>query len=62
MECLASASSTSIFMFVTGLLCLFNVHTVLSGELTFELPDNERMCFFEHIKESLKSTLEFQVS
>uniref|UniRef100_A0A0L8GJP4 GOLD domain-containing protein n=1 Tax=Octopus bimaculoides TaxID=37653 RepID=A0A0L8GJP4_OCTBM len=61
MECLASTSSTSMFVFVTGLLCLFNVHTVLSGELTFELPDNERMCFFESIKEGLKSTLEFQV-
>ncbi|XP_029644670.1 transmembrane emp24 domain-containing protein 7 isoform X2 [Octopus sinensis] len=61
MECLASTSSTSMFVFVTGLLCLLNVHTVLSGELTFELPDNERMCFFESIKEGLKSTLEFQV-
>ena len=31
------------------------------GELTFELPDNERQCFFEKVDKGVESTLEFQV-
>jgi len=31
------------------------------GELTFELPDNEKQCFYEEIGKDVKSTLEFQV-
>ena len=34
---------------------------VFAGELTFELPDNERQCFFEQISKGVQSTLEFQV-
>ena len=32
-----------------------------ASELTFELPDNERMCFHEIIDAGVKCTLEFQV-
>ena len=32
-----------------------------AGELTFELPDNERQCFHEVIEKGVKSTIEFQV-
>ena len=35
---------------------------VLAGELTFELPDNEKQCFHEIIDKGTKSTIEFQVS
>lgn len=35
--------------------------TVLAGEYTFELPDNEKQCFHEVIDKGTKSTLEFQV-
>jgi len=31
-------------------------------EFTFELPDNEKMCFYEMLKKDVKCTLEFQVS
>lgn len=41
-------------------LCLL-IHLGLASELTFELPDNEKQCFFEEIKKDTKSTLEFQV-
>lgn len=34
----------------------------LAGELTFELPDNERMCFYENVPKGEQATLEFQVS
>lgn len=34
---------------------------VFGGELTFELPDNEKQCFFELIDKDVESTLEFQV-
>ena len=30
-------------------------------ELTFELPDNAKECFFEVIEEGTEATLEFQV-
>ncbi|KAK7095953.1 transmembrane emp24 domain-containing protein 3-like [Littorina saxatilis] len=39
----------------------FLAHDVLCGELTFELPDNEKMCFHEEIDKGVESTLEFQV-
>ena len=31
-------------------------------ELTFELPDNAKECFFEVIEKGTEATLEFQVS
>ena len=31
-------------------------------ELTFELPDNEKQCFYEDIKAGEKTSVEFQVS
>ncbi|XP_064596486.1 transmembrane emp24 domain-containing protein 7-like [Liolophura sinensis] len=49
----------SAFTLIT-LLVVFVAH-VLCGELTFELPDNERECFFEHIEKGIQCTLEFQV-
>lgn len=35
---------------------------VLCEELTFNLPDNDKMCFYEDIDANVKCTLEFQVS
>ena len=32
-----------------------------AGEMTFELPDNEKQCFFEEIDKDVECTLEFQV-
>lgn len=34
----------------------------LGTELTFELPDNAKQCFYEDITTGTKCTLEFQVS
>lgn len=34
---------------------------VLGSELTFELPDNAKQCFYEDIITGTKCTLEFQV-
>lgn len=34
---------------------------VLGSELTFELPDNAKQCFYEDIIMGTKCTLEFQV-
>ena len=47
-----------LYIFSLILMC---ISLVRSGELTFELPDNERMCFFEEIEKGLECTLEFQV-
>ena len=45
------------------IFCAFFVISAFGGELTFELPDNEKQCFFENIDElNVESTLEFQVS
>ena len=35
---------------------------VLATELTFELPDNQRQCFYEVIDKGVKCTLEYQVN
>jgi len=49
-------------------LCLILVISLVSdyqadaGELTFELPDNEKMCFHEHVEKGVECVLEFQVS
>lgn len=37
------------------------VSQVTSSELTFELPDNEKLCFHEVIDKDVKCTLEYQV-
>lgn len=40
------------------ILCLLPVECV---ELSFELEDNAKQCFYEDLKKGAKSTLEFQV-
>lgn len=46
-----------------GLLLLLNLGcAVLASEITFELPDNAKQCFYEEIMQGVKCTLEFQVS
>jgi len=32
-----------------------------AGEFTFELPDNEKMCFYETVKKGVECVLEYQV-
>jgi len=41
---------------------LLTLIAVECTELTFELEDNARQCFYEEIKKDTKGTLEFQVS
>ena len=46
-----------------ALLASFSaVHISYAVELTFELPDNEKQCFYEDIKAGEKTSVEFQVS
>ena len=48
---------------VVGLVvALLTLIAVEGTELTFELEDNARQCFYEDIKKDTKGTLEFQVS
>lgn len=48
---------------VVGLfVALLTLIAVECTELTFELEDNARQCFYEDIKKDTKGTLEFQVS
>ena len=47
-----------LLVFIVGFLS----HGVFCGEFTFELPDNEKMCFHEVIEKGVESTLEFQVN
>ena len=46
---------------IIALMVTYLAQTVFSGELTFELPDNEKMCFHETIEKGTSTTLEFQV-
>ena len=49
-----------IFCYVVCLALI--VVSSYGGELTFELPDNEKQCFYENIDElDLECTIEFQV-
>lgn len=48
---------------VVGLfVALLTLIAVECTELTFELEDNARQCFYEDIKKDSKGTIEFQVS
>lgn len=49
-------------VFVSLFVPLLTFITVECTELTFELEDNARQCFYEDIKKDAKGTLEFQVS
>ena len=56
-----SAASNSLKLLINIII----ISTVLRGnngvELTFELPDNAKECFYEVIDEGKTSTVEFQV-
>ncbi|XP_059205837.1 isocitrate dehydrogenase [NADP], mitochondrial-like isoform X2 [Centropristis striata] len=45
-----------------GLSCLLlNVFVVFGTELTFELPDNDKQCFYEELEKDVKFDIDFQV-
>lgn len=41
---------------------LLNVFVVFGTELTFELPDNQKQCFYEDLDKDVKFDIDFQVS
>ena len=46
-----------------GVCCLIlKVILVWSTEVTFELPDNDKQCFYEDIEDGVKFDIDFQVS
>jgi len=47
---------------IGSVVVLLTLIAVECTELTFELEDNARQCFYEEIKKDTKGTLEFQVS
>ena len=52
----------SHIFFLLGVVTLrLSVDQTDAGELTFELPDNEKMCFHEHVEKGVECVLEFQV-
>ncbi|ENN79102.1 transmembrane emp24 domain-containing protein 3 [Dendroctonus ponderosae] len=50
-----------ISSFVTLLILCCAYQEIVSTELTFELPDNAKQCFYEEIKANNTGSLEFQV-
>ncbi|XP_051235409.1 transmembrane emp24 domain-containing protein 3 [Dicentrarchus labrax] len=45
-----------------GLSCLLlHVFVVFGTELTFELPDNDKQCFYEELEKDVKFDIDFQV-
>jgi len=46
-------------------VCLCMLLTLIrfggASEFTFELPDNEKMCFYETVKKGVECVLEYQV-
>lgn len=43
-------------------LLLLGVYAVFGTELTFELSDNDKQCFYEELDEDTKFDIDFQVS
>lgn len=43
------------------LILIFKIEKIKSVQLTFELPDNERQCFYEDIKKGEETIVEYQV-
>ena len=52
-----------ITMIVYSFLCIISLILPLTGsvELTFELPDSAKECFYEVIEKGTQATVEFQV-
>ena len=49
-------------IYLSILVCLFISFTNAgNSQLTFELPDNENQCFYEHINKDTQTIIEFQV-
>ncbi|KAM8761948.1 transmembrane emp24 domain-containing protein 3 [Acanthopagrus schlegelii] len=49
-------------MLCLGLSCLLlHVFVVFAGELTFELPDNDKQCFYQELEKDVKFEIDFQV-
>ncbi|XP_053175391.1 transmembrane emp24 domain-containing protein 3 [Scomber japonicus] len=49
-------------MLYLGLSCLLlHVFVVFGTELTFELPDNDKQCFYEELEKDVKFDIDFQV-
>ena len=50
-------------IFYLSILVLFHLSCTSANnvQLTFELPDNEVQCFYEHVGKDLQSIVEFQV-
>lgn len=44
------------------LLLLLRVFVAFGTELTFELPDNDKQCFYEELEENLRFDIDYQVS
>lgn len=45
------------------LICLLvHVLFVFGTELTFELPDNDKQCFYEELEKGVKFDIDYQVS
>lgn len=51
----------SIFHVLIYTVLLYLHKAVLAVELTFELPDNARECFYQEIEKNKSAILEFQV-
>lgn len=49
----------TLYISILTLLCC--IQACLSVELTFELPDNAKQCFYEDIPENTKAIIEYQV-
>uniref|UniRef100_A0A4W6FMC5 isocitrate dehydrogenase (NADP(+)) n=2 Tax=Lates calcarifer TaxID=8187 RepID=A0A4W6FMC5_LATCA len=48
--------------YLAGLSCLLlHVFVVFGTELTFELPDNDKQCFYEDLEKDVKLDIDFQV-
>lgn len=51
-----------LYLSLTCLLLLCGACVVSGTEITFELPDNDKQCFYEELEKDVKFDIDFQVS
>lgn len=63
MKLIKSLKKICFFLIQISFILFVQFKTIYSNsvQLTFELPDNEKQCFYEHINKGINTVVEFQV-
>jgi len=60
LKAISRLTAACVGLFIASLV-IVSLNVVEAGEMTFELPDKEKMCFHEIVKKGVSCVLEYQV-